>query len=422
MNCLKQGLKQAWMLTVCLIALSALAQAQNSEATKWPLVEREREIAWALSGGPEHLRADAGVYVLQRGGYVRVRESRNGFNCLVNRVANITAPQCYDAEGSETNMKADMRRVELIEQGKSAAEASQIIKEEYRTGKLLAPRKPGITYMLSEEFVQTAPKTGERKQVFVPHLMFYAPYLKNADIGAQPEHHNSHDHPFVLGEGTPGAYIIVVPKDAKDSEHKAHGKDEAGKKVSGTLTAKEREFLVGYLQDTRQSLLADLAGLSAAQLKFKPNAETWSIAENVEHIVLVEENVYASVTEKILKSPARPEWKGEKAPRVNDLTPIVVATNRTARKFKAPETLRPVKRYTTAAEARADFEKTRAKALGFAQTTNDDLRAHFADNPIVGTIDAYQWLLFVAAHGERHRAQIAEVKAHSGFPKTQEAP
>ena len=416
---MKRTVKQGLLLLICLNALTALTKAQNGGAPPWPLVEREREIAWALSGAPEHLRAEAGVYVLQRGGYVRVRESRNGFNCLVNRVANISGPQCYDAEGSETNMQADMRQVELAEQGRSRAEIKKIIDEEYRAGKLIAPRKPGITYMLSEEFVQTDSKTGERKQVFVPHLMFYAPYLKNADIGAKPEHHNDPNHPFVLGEGTPGAYIIVVP--GKDG-HKAHGAAEEGRKISGALTPKEREFLLGYLQDTRKSLLADVAGLSEAQLKFKPNAETWSIAENVEHIVLVENNVFASVTEKIVKSPARPELKGAKGPRVNDATPIIVATNRTARRFKAPEPFKPVKHYATAAVAAADFEQTRARALQYAQTTTDDLRAHFAENPIVGTIDAYQWLLFVAAHGERHRAQIAEVKAHPAFPKAQEKP
>ncbi len=210
------------------MSLSALAQSANGEQPKFMVVEREREIAWALSGAPEHLRAGAGVYVYQRGGYVKVRDSKNGFNCLVNRVANITAPQCYDAEASATNMLADIRRVELVEQGKSAAEVSKILKDEYATGKLLAPRRPGVVYMLSPEFFNHNPKTGEKKQVFVPHVMFLAPYLKSSDIGALPEHTNSHSNIFILGEGTPGAYIIVVPKD--DGTHKS-GHDEAqGKK------------------------------------------------------------------------------------------------------------------------------------------------------------------------------------------------
>jgi hypothetical protein len=32
-------------------------------------------------------------------------------------------------------------------------------------------------------------------------------------------------------------------------------------------------------------------------------------------------------------------------------------------------------------------------------------------------LDGYQWLLLLSAHTERHTAQIAEVKAHTGFPR-----
>ncbi len=197
---------------IAALSLSAMAQSTDSKQGKFSVVDRQREIEWALSGAPGHLRAGAGVYVYQPGGYVKVRDSKNGFNCLVNRVANITAPQCYDAEGSVSNMKADMRRVELFDQGKGAQEVAKIINEEYASGKLIAPRRPGVTYMLSPEFFSHDPKTGEKTQVFVPHVMFYAPYLKNSDIGALPEHTNSHTNIFIVGEGTPGAYIIVVPK------------------------------------------------------------------------------------------------------------------------------------------------------------------------------------------------------------------
>jgi len=48
------------------------------------LLPREKEIALALSAAPEHLRYDAGVYVLERNGFVKVRSSTNGFTCIVN--------------------------------------------------------------------------------------------------------------------------------------------------------------------------------------------------------------------------------------------------------------------------------------------------------------------------------------------------
>jgi hypothetical protein len=35
----------------------------------------------------------------------------------------------------------------------------------------------------------------------------------------------------------------------------------------------------------------------------------------------------------------------------------------------------------------------------------------------MGELDAYQWMLFMAAHSKRHLAQIEEVKADPNFPK-----
>ena len=35
----------------------------------------------------------------------------------------------------------------------------------------------------------------------------------------------------------------------------------------------------------------------------------------------------------------------------------------------------------------------------------------------LGPLDGYQWLVFIAAHTERHLAQLREVKADPKFPK-----
>ena len=47
-----------------------------------------------------------------------------------------------------------------------------------------------------------------------------------------------------------------------------------------------------------------------------------------------------------------------------------------------------------------------------------DLRAHAVDSPLGGPkLDAYEWVLFVSAHSQRHSKQIEEVKADPNFPK-----
>lgn len=198
-----------WLLWSLALAVTGLAQS----AGRPELIDRGKEIEMALSAAPEHLRKDAAVYVLQRGGYVKVREGSNGFTCMVERDGvKDTAPICFDREGSETTLLMVFRKTRLIEQGKPMKEVESMIDEEYRAGKLLAPRRPGVAYMLSPEFKRHDHKSGGMVTVFPSHVMFYAPYLKNSDIGARPEDRGSESRPWILNEGKPWAYIIVVPK------------------------------------------------------------------------------------------------------------------------------------------------------------------------------------------------------------------
>jgi hypothetical protein len=48
---------------------------------------------------------------------------------------------------------------------------------------------------------------GERVIKYHPHVMSYAPYMTNADIGVTGTDPNA---PWVLHEGSPHAYIIIA--------------------------------------------------------------------------------------------------------------------------------------------------------------------------------------------------------------------
>jgi hypothetical protein len=69
-------------------------------------------------------------------------------------------------------------------------------------------------------------------------------------------------------------------------------------------------------------------------------------------------------------------------------------------------------------ELLAAFEASRARTLDYARNGQVDLRGHAAPHPALGVIDGYQWLLFLSAHCSRHTAQILEVKAAPGFPRS----
>jgi hypothetical protein len=50
-------------------------------------------------------------------------------------------------------------------------------------------------------------------------------------------------------------------------------------------------------------------------------------------------------------------------------------------------------------------------------TKTPNLRDHAVDSPLNKKLDGYEWILFIAAHSERHTKQILEVKADPNFPK-----
>jgi hypothetical protein len=170
---------------------------------------KEVQIALAESAGPPVAR-DAAIYILGRAGYERVRDGVNGFTCLISRERPDTLePECFDAEGSATVLPTRF----FIEQRRAAGADEATIKKEiedgYRSGRFMAPRKPGIVYMLSPHNYVFDP---ERQQVihFPGHLMFYAPYATQKDVGSGP------GAPYIVAPGTPHALMIVVPAGAGD--------------------------------------------------------------------------------------------------------------------------------------------------------------------------------------------------------------
>jgi hypothetical protein len=180
------------------------------------LLPREKEIELALSAAPEHLRKGAGVYVLERNGFVKVRETTNGFTCIVNRDHPLNQkPVCFDAEGTATILPKILRVGELLMQGKPMSEIDAEIAEGFRTGKYIAPRRTGVAYMLSGDIRNYNPRSG-KVESFPPHLMFYAPNLTNADLGTTAEAlAKDPSLPFVAYQG-PHGFIIVVNKDTKE--------------------------------------------------------------------------------------------------------------------------------------------------------------------------------------------------------------
>jgi len=203
-----------WLGLAIQVAVLASAAAQPPQASggqEPPLMGRQKEIALALSACPPSVASKAAVYVLERSGYVKVRESQNGFTAIVQHsLPTSQEPQCMDAEGTRTLLPRALKVAELRAQGKSPDEIKRLVAEAFAKGVFQPPTRPGVDYMLSTE--NLVPNTKGIVVPFPPHVMFHGPYLTNADLGLDGEL-GSDGNPvgpaFVAAEGTPYALIIV---------------------------------------------------------------------------------------------------------------------------------------------------------------------------------------------------------------------
>jgi hypothetical protein len=181
---------------------------------------------------------------------------------------------------------------------------------------------------------------------------------------------------------------------------------------SQTLSPADRDRALKYLETTTKGVVDATAGLSDAQWNFKSAPDRWSVAEVTEHIAAAEGYLRGMVVEKVMAAPPRPE--GEDVKAIDDL--VLAAIPDRSHKFQAPEPLKPTNRFGSGPGALKAFLESRQQTVEFL-TSHDDLRAHAADSPMGKKLDAYEWVLFIAAHSERHTKQILEVKADPNFPK-----
>jgi hypothetical protein len=178
--------------------------------------------------------------------------------------------------------------------------------------------------------------------------------------------------------------------------------------VADPITQQEREHLVAHLAMTQSWLTDEVSSLSPAQLNFRPAPGRWTVAEVVQHLVVAEPNYWKLLQDGIRQPPK----KLDKAPTDADV--LWYGIDRTQHDHTTANQ-NPIDQKIDAAQALQTFLDMHAQLLEMARTTQEDLRSHAV--PEWG-VDAYQCLLEISAHEQRHILQIREIKASAGFPKT----
>jgi hypothetical protein len=192
--------------TPILLVLSVAAFAQDMPDRIDASTPRDVQIRLARSAAPAEVSDHATIMVLGKNGYETAERGTNGFTCLVLRQhLDTLEPQCYDAEGTRTTLRADLFIEEQRAKGVAEDAIEKAVAAGYKGGRFKAPAKPGIVYMLSPHTRVYDPD--QKKVIAVSgHLMFYAPYATAQTVGS------GKGAPYIANPGKPNALMIVVPR------------------------------------------------------------------------------------------------------------------------------------------------------------------------------------------------------------------
>jgi hypothetical protein len=178
------------------------------------------------------------------------------------------------------------------------------------------------------------------------------------------------------------------------------------------MEERERQVVIDELASSEARLLELVRGLSEEQWSFRETPERWSIADNIEHLVVFEGFIRSAIA-KTLEGAAEPEKRAE----VGAKEPFVLGiANGRGNKLVARPVVCPTGRWPDRNELVSELQKTRAVTVEFVRETDAKLRDHFFPHISLGDLDCYQWLVVVGQHSSRHVFQIEEVKADPAFP------
>ncbi len=180
------------------------------------------------------------------------------------------------------------------------------------------------------------------------------------------------------------------------------------------LTPQDRAFLATHLRRTRDVLLNEIANLRPDQWTFRPDSETWSIGDCADHVATIERRIFSMVSKHMQAAEPNPQ----RAAEVQKKTPwILDAVPSRAERVKVPPGIENHSHTATPQEFIENFTERRAILLKYVGETQDLMHDRVSPHMVFKDLDGCQWLLMISLHSERHAAQIAEVKAHPGFPK-----
>jgi len=167
--------------------------------------------------------------------------------------------------------------------------------------------------------------------------------------------------------------------------------------------------LLEYL-DAQRAVLRDAFFDVPVELRDTvPEPGRWSAAANIEHLAIVEERIAGLIRKQLDEARAEGVGRDEETTPILPTLGLERVVNRETRvnapAFAQPAGMSAVDAWTRLERAGQSVRDVLRSADGVA------LGGITFPHPLFGPLSLYQWFGFIAAHEERHAAQIREAAA-----------
>lgn len=173
---------------------------------------------------------------------------------------------------------------------------------------------------------------------------------------------------------------------------------------SQTLSDEQRVFLTTLIEDSRINFKKNVDKLSETTWSTKPVEDKWSVAEISEHLTIALDFLFG-ISQNALQTAA--DTSKIKLVEGKEKMILEKMSDR-SKKAKAPEVIKPIGQWKSKADLLKAFDEKINKILMYVKSTSDPLNNHFLSTQAFGDLSVYQWLVFCAAHTNRHIDQIKE--------------
>jgi hypothetical protein len=165
--------------------------------------------------------------------------------------------------------------------------------------------------------------------------------------------------------------------------------------------------IVRFVDDRRAELEAAASRLPHERWSECPSPDSWSVAQVFDHLHLSESGIARLLAKRIARAKEAglgPERSEESLMGALDWFPVVEGPKRQAPEIVVPRAdVRGPEVHEALRRSRADLHAALRSGDGLA------LGEVTATHPALGVINAYQWVLFIGQHEQRHTRQVAEI-------------